>query len=138
MALRALAAIPQRSTMLAESLWRSGIDSLCKIQGLRVVLGTQRGKHALRREWRFMQPNANCVVDSVRDRGNGRRERAFAAFFGAERTFGINTLNDDGLDLRRLNRRWASILEQSGIHQHAIFPNHFLGERLAHPHPDRA
>ena len=44
----------------------------------------------------------------------------------------------DGLNLRRLHRRRAAILEQPRIHQHAIFPNHFFGERLPHTHPHRA
>ena len=35
---------------------------------------------------------------------------------------------DDGL-------RYSS---KPGIHQHAVFPNHFFGERLPHAHPDRA
>ena len=35
---------------------------------------------------------------------------------------------DDGL-------RYSS---KPGIHQHAVFPDHLFGERLAHAHPDRA
>src|SRR5512146_1275292 len=102
MALRAFATEPQRAAVLAESLRRGGIDTAGHLSLLRALLRAQRGQHALRRERRFAQANADCVVDRVRDRRNGRRERALACLLGTERAFGIDALDDDGLDLRRL------------------------------------
>src|SRR5580704_7205347 len=85
-----------------------------------------------------MQADADGVVDRVCDCGDGRGQRTFAAFFRAEWAFGVDALHDDGFDLGRFYRRWAAIFEQARVHQHAIFPNHFFGEGLAHAHPDGA
>ena len=113
------------------------IHALSQIQQLRILLRPQRRQHSLRRKRRFMQPHTNRIVDRIRDRRDGCGQRPFAAFFGAERAFGIDAFDDDRLDFRRFDRRRAAIFEQAGVHQHAVLPDHFLGKGLPHAHPDR-
>src|SRR5919109_1368793 len=103
---RSLAFEPQRPAMLAETLWRRGIDSFSEIKLLLAgLLCAQRRQHSLGREGRFPQSNANRVVDRVGNRGNGGSQRALAGFLRSKWTLGINALHDDALHLRRLHRR---------------------------------
>src|SRR5262249_21900002 len=74
----------------------------------------------------------------VRDGRDGGGERALAGFLRAKRTFRIDTLDDERFDLWRFGRRGAAIFEQAGVHQHAVLPDHFFLESLAHAHPDPA
>src|SRR5713226_4092740 len=120
MALRPFAPKPQRSPVFAKTRGRRRIRTFGQVHELRVLLRAQCRQDTLRREGTLVQPNANRVINGVRDCGNGRCQRAFAALLGAERAFGIDALDDDGFDFRRLYRGRAAVFEQSRIHQHAI------------------
>ncbi len=102
-----LAVKPERTAVFAEGGWRCGIYRLCHFNLLIASLGAQRGQNPLRGERRFPQPYSHSVVDSVGDSRDGSGKRAFARLFGSERSFGIDALDDDGLDFRRFNRRRA-------------------------------
>ena len=92
---------PKRSTVLAEFFGRSWINSFGQIQLLGIFLGAERSENALGREWRLVQTNSDCIVNCVRDRGDGCGQRTFAAFFGAKRAFRIDALNNHSFDLGR-------------------------------------
>src|SRR5437879_939927 len=85
-----------------------------------------------------MQADSDGIINRVGNRGNRRGERTLAAFLRAERSFGINALDDNWFDFWRFYRRRTTVFEHAGIHQHAVFPDHFFGERLSHTHPDSA
>ena len=85
--------------MLAKTLGRRWIHALRQIQSLVLSLRPQRCQHALRREWRLMQAHADCIVNRIRNCRDRRGQRSLAAFLGAKRTFGIDALDDDRLDL---------------------------------------
>src|SRR5579862_1552738 len=138
MTLRPFAFEAERSSVFAEARGIGWIDAFGQIQTFRFLLGPYRSQDAFRCKWRFMQPHADCVVDRIGDGRNRSGKRSFAALLGAEWTLGIDALDDDRLDLRRLDRRRTAVLEQTGIHQHPVFPDHFFGESLSHAHPDRA
>jgi hypothetical protein len=89
--------------MFAESSRSSRVDAFSQIQRLGIFLSAQRGQHPLRSEGRFVQPNADRIVDGVGNRGNGCGQRTFAAFLGAERALRIDALDDNRLDFRRLD-----------------------------------
>src|SRR5579871_3586190 len=85
-----------------------------------------------------MQANPDCIVDPVGYGRNRGGQRSFAAFFRSKGTFRIDALDDYGINGWRFDRRWAAILEQAAVHQHAILPDHFFGQGLTHAHPHRA
>src|SRR2546425_1313164 len=101
--LRAFAFEPYRSTMFAETSWSSWIDAFGEVQWLGILLRAQRGQHALRREWGFVQADSDCIVNCVGDCRDGRSERSFAAFFCSEWAFGIDALDYDRLDFGRFD-----------------------------------
>src|SRR6266481_6573491 len=75
----------QQAAVLAESLWHRGIESTsyCERPGFPVLL-LQRGQDPLRSKRSLAQAHANRVVNGIGDGRNGRCQRAFAGFFGAE------------------------------------------------------
>src|SRR3954467_14635655 len=99
MPLRPLAFEPERSAMLAKFLRRGRIDALGKVQRFGISLCAQCCKNTLWGEWRLVQSNSDRVVNCIRDCGNGRGQRTFAAFFGAEGTLGIEAFNEKGSPL---------------------------------------
>ena len=112
MPLRPFALEAKRSTMFAKTCGRRWIYALGQVQSLVLSLRPQRSQHALRRERRFMQAHADCIVDRIRNCRNGRRQRSFAAFLRAKRTFRIDALHNDRLDFGRLHRRWTAVFQQ--------------------------
>ncbi len=137
MPLRAFPVKAERTAVFAEACGRSWINAFSQIQSLRILFRTHRRQNSLRCKRRLMQAHPDRIVDCVCNRRDRRRQRSLAAFFCAKRTFGIDALHNDRLDLWRFHRRWAAILKQPGIHQHAVFPDHFFGEGLPHAHPHR-
>src|SRR5262244_635244 len=107
MTLRPFPLKPERSSMLAETRWRSWIDTLGQVQRLRVLLRAEGGQYARRRERRLMQPNSDSVIDSVGDRRDGGGERSLAAFLRAKWALRVDTLDYDRLHVWRFHRRWA-------------------------------
>src|SRR4051812_2887247 len=99
-----LAFVPERSAMLAKFPRRGRIDALGKVQRFGISLCAQRCKNTLWREWRLVQSNSDRIVNGIRDCGNGRGQRTFAAFFGPEGALGIDAFNDDGFDFGRFGR----------------------------------
>src|SRR5262245_55955878 len=93
--------VPGRAAMFAERLRRGRVGAARDLQrfGFPVLL-PQRSQHALRSKWSFAQANPYCVVDRIRDRRDSGRQRAFAGFLGAERTLGVDALDDNALDFR--------------------------------------
>ena len=85
-----------------------------------------------------MQANSNCVINCIGDGWNRGRQRSLATFLCPKWAFWIDALDDNGLDLRRLDRRRAAIFEQPGIHEHPVFPDHLFLERLPEAHPNRS
>ena len=102
-ALLTLAAEPQSATVLAERRWIRWVNAIGQVEFLRAtIFRAEHGQHALRSEWRFAEAHTQRVINRVRHRGNGRGERAFTGFFRPKRPLGINALDDDRFNLRRL------------------------------------
>src|SRR5436190_6279636 len=103
MAFRAFATKPQSAPVFAEVGGGGGIDSLGQVNLLVRGFSSQGGQYTLGSKGSFMQANTNRVINGVGNRGNGCCEGTFAAFLGAEWAFGIDTLHDNRLNLRRFD-----------------------------------
>src|SRR5580658_7699300 len=100
MPLRAFAAVPERSAVFTKPCWGSWINSFRHVDSLGILLCPQCRQHAFRSKWRFVQTDADGIVDCVCDRRDGGSERAFATFLRAKRALRIDAFDYDGLDFR--------------------------------------
>src|SRR5579871_1299062 len=104
MALGPFAFVPERAAVLAEACRSGGVNAFGQVQCLVFILCPQRGENPFGSERRFVETYSDSVVNCVGDRGDCRRQRSFATFFGAERPFGIDALDNDGFDGWRFDR----------------------------------
>src|SRR5262245_43810797 len=72
----------------------------------------KRTQHFRWGEGELAEPNPDRVVNGVRERGNRRMQRSLAGFFCAVRAFGIEALDDQRSDFRRVERGRNRIIEQ--------------------------
>src|SRR5690348_3740702 len=107
---------PERASVFAEARGIGGIHVFSQIYFFCVFLRANGSQHTLGREGGLAQAHADRVINRICDRRNRRRERALTAFFCAEWPLGIDALDDERLDFRRLDRRWAAVFEQAGVH----------------------
>ena len=81
-------------------------------RGLALALELEGLEHLVRRDRHLVDAHADRVVDRVGDGGDDGQQRPLPRFLGAERPLGIVGLDQDGVDLRRLERGRALVVEQ--------------------------
>src|SRR5712692_4376880 len=104
MPLRTLAAEPQGASVLAEARGRGRVHAFGQVKSFSILLRAQCGKHTLRRKRTFVQPDADGIVNRIRDCWDGGGQGTFATFLRPEWSLGINAFDDDCLNFRGLYR----------------------------------
>jgi hypothetical protein len=75
--------------------------------------GLQQTQHLGRRERQPIAADAERVMDGIGDRGHARMERPLTRLLGAVRALGIDALDDQALQLRRVECGRDAVVEQA-------------------------
>src|SRR5262249_17332826 len=134
-ALRASSAAPDRTAAVHPLRTPAAIRHALCLAIARAFL--ERGKDAIRRHWQIVEPQPDRIGDSIGQRRQERRERAFAGFLGAERPVRIDAFDDTNLDRRRILYGRHAVVEHIGSEHQPVVVGRLLAHGLAHAHPDR-
>src|SRR5437867_5177611 len=101
-------------------------------------LQLERLEDLVRGDGHLVDADPERVMDRVGDRRDDGKQRSLPDLLGAERALGIVGLHQDRVDLVRLERGRALVLEHRGLLVQALPEDLLLHQRLADAHVDRA
>jgi len=101
------------------------------------VAFAERVQDLLRGDRRFVEADADGVVDRIGDRRDHRVQRAFPGLLRAERTFGVDAFDDDRLEDGSVERGRDLVVEERRLLVEAAAEDLLLADDLAVPHVGR-
>src|SRR5579884_2925382 len=109
----------------------SAISGLLKRPAL---LGADRAQNSLRRKWQLRQPDADRVLDRVRDRRRNAERGDFARAFRAEWAVALDVLDGFIQQLRHVVNAGNFVIRHRGVDDLAAFEMHFFEHGEAELH----